>query len=472
MALSDIDNLPTTPVHEGDPNHDGLHDLIHTGLKSLKTFVTDLVAINLRKTTDQTISGQKIFSSSPVLEVDDPLAGTSMINRGYVEAKFNPKNAKLDAAATAPTTKYFRGDKTWVVLDKTQIQLTLADNTSDVDKPVSNSMQTALNGKQNNIIATDSTYYYRGDKNWVFLDKDAAGLDQLNNTSDALKPISTLTQAALNDVLDDSDSLKTTVNQTISAVKTFTSVPKLIGTSTVGHVWTATDTAGTGQWQVKGTPVTTADWAIISSKPSTYPPTIGTTLSTAAAGNHTHVFGDFGLDQINNTADLAKPISTATQTALNSKAPKSRTISNGTGITGGGDLNADRTLSLSVGGVNVDELDIISRREGLTYVVTFNTRKVGLGDYTLGVPVPYKCNVVSVKYRMGTADASGTTTAELRKNGVTVSGTSQNATLAPTPTTGTWAFAKDDILTVYVSAIGTGPGKRLTADIILEKVKE
>lgn len=472
MALSDIDLLPNTPVHEGDANHDGLHDLIHTGLKSLKTFITDLVAINLRKTTDQTLTGVKTFNSNPVIPTDVPIAGTAVVNKTYVESKLNPKNIKIDPAATSPTTKYYRGDKTWDVLDKTKIQLPNADNTADTAKPVTDALQTALNGKQNNIIASDSTYFYRGDKNWVFLDKSSAGLDQLDNTSDANKPISNLTQTALNNTLDDVDSLKTSGNQTISGVKSFTSVPKLIGTSTVGYVWTATNADGTGAWQVKGTPITTADWDIISNKPTTYPPTIGTSGSTAAAGNHTHVLGDFGLDQLNNTSDLAKPISTATQTALNGKAPKSRILANGTGITGGGDLTADRTLSLSNGGVNVDELDIISRREGITYVVTFNTRKVGLGDYTMGIPVPYKCNVVSVKYRMGTADASGTTTAELRKNGTTVSGTSLTATTAPDPTTGTWAFAKDDILTVYVSAIGTGPGKRLTADIILEKVKE
>ncbi|PJN53661.1 hypothetical protein PAEVO_03820 [Paenibacillus sp. GM2FR] len=36
-----------------------------------------------------------------------------------------------------------------------------------------------------------------------------------------------------------------------------------------------------------GGPVTVA-WADVSGKPSTFPPTIGTTASTAAAGNHTH----------------------------------------------------------------------------------------------------------------------------------------------------------------------------------------
>lgn len=55
---------------------------------------------------------------------------------------------------------------------------------------------------------------------------------------------------------------------------------------------------------------------------------------------------DVGLGSVDNTSDANKPISTATQTALNAKVPTTRTIGNGTGISGGGDLSADRTLSV------------------------------------------------------------------------------------------------------------------------------
>jgi len=56
---------------------------------------------------------------------------------------------------------------------------------------------------------------------------------------------------------------------------------------------------------------------------------------------------DVGLGNVDNTTDLNKPISTATQTALNGKVNTSIAISAGTGLTGGGALSADRTLSLS-----------------------------------------------------------------------------------------------------------------------------
>lgn len=66
-----------------------------------------------------------------------------------------------------------------------------------------------------------------------------------------------------------------------------------------------------------------------------------------------------GLDQVDNTSDIDKPISYATQNALDLKADKnttqtelnkkvetSRSVSTGTGLTGGGNLSTNRTLSI------------------------------------------------------------------------------------------------------------------------------
>jgi len=58
---------------------------------------------------------------------------------------------------------------------------------------------------------------------------------------------------------------------------------------------------------------------------------------------------DVGLGNVDNTADTAKPVSTAQQTALNLKADAARTITAGAGLTGGGDLTASRTLDVGAG---------------------------------------------------------------------------------------------------------------------------
>lgn len=53
-------------------------------------------------------------------------------------------------------------------------------------------------GKENTITAGTTSQYYRGDKTFQTLNKSAVGLGNVDNTSDANKPVSTATQTALN----------------------------------------------------------------------------------------------------------------------------------------------------------------------------------------------------------------------------------------------------------------------------------
>lgn len=55
---------------------------------------------------------------------------------------------------------------------------------------------------------------------------------------------------------------------------------------------------------------------------------------------------DVGLGNVDNTSDANKPISTATQTALDLKVDETISVSGGTSLTGGGTLTTDRTLTL------------------------------------------------------------------------------------------------------------------------------
>jgi hypothetical protein len=59
-------------------------------------------------------------------------------------------NISVEPTITAGTTsQYFRGDKTFQTLDKTAVGLANVDNTSDANKPISTATQTALNLKSN-----------------------------------------------------------------------------------------------------------------------------------------------------------------------------------------------------------------------------------------------------------------------------------------------------------------------------------
>lgn len=76
-------------------------------------------------------------------------------------------------------------------------------------------LQSALDAKENAITAGTSTQYYRGDKTFQTLDKTAVGLGNVDNTSDANKPVSTAQATADNlRVLKSGDTM--TGNLTIS----------------------------------------------------------------------------------------------------------------------------------------------------------------------------------------------------------------------------------------------------------------
>lgn len=462
-ALSDIDLLPVD-VNVGDDNHTTHHDIIHAGMKAVKTLAQSLETGVVHLTGTETITGIKTFASSPLVPI--PTLDDHAANKVYVDgylATYEP------TIASGISSQYWRGDKTWQTLDKAALGLGNTDNTSDANKPISTAAQTELDAKEPTITAGTTGQYWRGDKTWQALDKSTIGLSNVDNTSDSAKPISDDTQDALDLKANADTTVNLSGNQTVAGIKTFSTAPRLVGSATVGYVWTATNADGTGAWQTAGTPATDVEWTNVLNKPATFPPIIGVGATEAAAGNHTHTKSDVGLGNVNNTADLDKPISTLAQAALDTKAPTSRSISTGTGLTGGGDLSSNRTISISSGGVGLTQLATAVKTEGIPYVQTSGARAVGAGQLVDGIAMPYAVTITSVKYRMGTADASGTTTVELRKNGTTVSGTSGTASTSPSTVTGSWSFAAGDILTVYITAVGTTPGQRLTADIIMVK---
>jgi hypothetical protein len=79
-------------------------------------------------------------------------AGTVLASDNIVQAmqKVDGNVAlKENTIAAGTTAQYYRGDKTWQPLDKTAVGLNNVDNTSDTNKPVSTATQTALDAKEN-----------------------------------------------------------------------------------------------------------------------------------------------------------------------------------------------------------------------------------------------------------------------------------------------------------------------------------
>jgi hypothetical protein len=167
------------------------------------------------------------------------------------------------------------------------------------------------------------------------LDKTAVGLGNVDNTSDANKPVSTATQTALNAKQDTSAkgvaggyaSLdgggKVPVAQLPNSIMEYqgvfdasTNTPTLAnGTGSPGDVYRVS-VAGT----VLSLDLAVGDYVIYNGSSWEKSDTTDSVASVSGrTGNITLTKADVGLSNVDDTSDASKPISTATQTALNGK---------------------------------------------------------------------------------------------------------------------------------------------------------
>jgi len=103
-----------------------------------------------------------------------------------------------------------------------------------------------------------------------------------------------------------------------------------------------------------------------------------------------------------------------------------------------------------------------------------SVRAAGTGDNPFGVKLKRATTFTEITFRCATADASGNGSYKIQKNGSDVSGmaatsvasTDQVAGTNNGTVTGSWAFSKNDILTLVCVSNGTTPGMGLMADIL------
>lgn len=193
------------------------------------------------------------------------------------------KDGGIAVAALAPlASPAFTGTPTGIT--KTHVGLGNVDNTSDASKPVSTATQTALDLKAP-LASPTFTGTVAG------VTKTHVGLGNVDNTSDAAKPVSTATQTALN-------------------LKANLASPTLTGTPLAPTAATATNT----------TQIATTAYV----KAQAYATLASPTFTGTVAGITKSMVG---LGSVDNTADTAKPVSTAQQTALDLKLTKASNLS-------------------------------------------------------------------------------------------------------------------------------------------------
>ena len=248
----DADNSPTGEISTGD------FCFVQNGALSggygYLVSTTGTITIG---TTDinyvQFNAGQSVTAGNGLTE---PSAGELAINTA-ITVDLNTAQTLTNKTLTSPVINTPTG------ITKSDVGLANVDNTTDANKPISTAAQTALDLKL--ASATAATTYapiasptFTGTVSGIT--KSMVGLGNVDNTTDANKPISTATQTALDLKL-------------------------------------ASATAA-----------------------STYAPIASPTFTGTVSGvTKSHV----GLGNVDNTSDANKPISTATQTALDLKVDES-----------------------------------------------------------------------------------------------------------------------------------------------------
>lgn len=280
---------------------------------------TALDAIDARIDTLEEATGPDLSNYYTKTEVDSSLSGKQASDSDLTAiAALTPSNDDiLQRKAGAWVNRTAAQFKTDLALVKADVGLSNVDNTSDANKPISSATQTALDAKQpldsdlttiaGLTVVNDSILQGKAGawsvrtpaqfKTDLSLVKADVGLGNVDNTSDATKnsAVATLTNKDLT-----------------SGTNTFPTFNQ----STTGNAATATalQTART----ING--VSFNGTANITVADSTKVPTTRTVAGKALSSDVTLVKGDVGLGNVDNTSDANKPVSTATQTALNLKA--------------------------------------------------------------------------------------------------------------------------------------------------------
>ncbi|WP_111707498.1 MopE-related protein [Lutibacter citreus] len=395
---------------------------------AITTKVDKNVSITGGSKTKITYDSKGLVTSGTDATTTDIAEGTNLY---YSEAR-----VAANAAVAASTTHAVQTDNPHLVT-KLQVGLGNVDNTSDADKPISTLTQTALDGKvdengaisggsktkitydskglvtsgtdatttdiaegtnlyysearvaANTAVAASTTHAAQTD-NPHSVTKAQVGLGNVDNTSDADKPISTLTQTSLDGKVDENVAI------TGGSKTKITYDSK--GLVTAGADATTTDIAeGTNLYYTEAR--VTANTAVAASA----------THAAKTDNPHSVTKLQVGLGNVDNTSDADKPISTLTQTQLNAKA----------------DLTLSNLLNASSGRTNL----------GLAIGTDVQAYDADLDDL-----------------------ADGTLSANKVENAITTSGTSGEVWTSDGSGAGIWKVPANSVIKVGAGLVISGAG--------------
>jgi hypothetical protein len=169
----------------------GTSNVLFPTQNAVKTYVdSNITTVNANNTALQaTVTANATVTTAALALKEDAANKSTITTLGTSNVLFPTQNAVKTyvdsqvASATIPDAN---------ATTKGKIKLT-GDLGGTADAPT----VPALANKENTINAGTTSQYYRGDKTWQTLDKTAVGLANVDNTTDATKPISAATQTAL-----------------------------------------------------------------------------------------------------------------------------------------------------------------------------------------------------------------------------------------------------------------------------------
>jgi len=163
---------------------------------------------------------------------DGSLKDNSVGAASITDASLTPAKLNAGSPSSGQVLSYDGSGFVWATVsgsgtvpDATSSVKGLVQLTGDLGGSATSPTVPGLAGKENTVTAGTTSDYYRGDKSWQTLNKTAVGLANVDNTSDAAKPVSSATQTALNAKATDSAVVHNTGAETVAGVKTFSSSP-------------------------------------------------------------------------------------------------------------------------------------------------------------------------------------------------------------------------------------------------------
>lgn len=267
--------------------------------------------------------------------------------------------------------------------------------------------------------------------------KTMLAIDQVSNTSDPNKPISTATQTALNTkhpnitIMDESTALGG-AGQIVRM--------KFVGASI------------TGTRDVDTVTVTVS------------PPV---TSVSGRTGDVTLTKNDVGLSDVTNTSDANKPVSTAQQTALNTKQNLVQYRNEGSNVGTSGEITNINVTGVSLNATNSGGNLTLSSDDYAVIVVAVSdeVNTISSGTNLVTYRMPFPMQISSVRASLSTAQTTGSIlTVQIKEGGANILSTplsidnteKTSVTAATQPVVSDNTLADDSEIQIDTTQAGTG----------------